>query len=277
MNAAKTGKPFDAVVIDASSFSGPSGGAAFTDRVQSHAQLRDVPVFLLQHLTQIKSAKPHDVTEQIAKPVRSDALLQVLKSNLGMHLSPEFKEIDAGAPLRQKRPRPITAAPPPQRVKSRILIAEADTAARQIMQSFLKNKSIEIHCARDGEEALEAAKTIDFDIIFMDAQLRKLDGFLVTRALRAHEKEKNADRTPIICLSAFALGADEQLAKIVGMDDFLVKPLSRKNLDMMVKKWAAIKTDIRTAKAARLKAEKAAKVIDPMVKPLKTKSSAKAA
>jgi signal transduction histidine kinase/CheY-like chemotaxis protein len=276
--AARGGNAFDAVIIDAGSLGQPSTGTQdFIAQMKSEAELSDLPIILLQHLTQIRAEDSASVTEKVAKPVRSDALLQALKSHMQTHLSPEAKVIDGGAPLRQKRPRPIAAAPRPERNQSRILIAEAETAVRHVMKNFLEDKSIELHTARDGEEALEAAKTIDFDIIFMDVQLRKLDGFLVTRALRAFEKETDADRTPVICLSAYALGADEQLAKIVGMDDFLVKPLSHDSLDIMVTKWAAIKADLRAAKAAQLKAEKRSRLIDPMVKPLKTKPAFKAA
>ena len=89
----------------------------------------------------------------------------------------------------------------------------------------------------------------------MDAQLRKLDGFLATRAIRGHEKKVDAIRTPIICLSPFALGADKDLAIAVGMDDFLVKPLTPQNLEDIMQKWSHLKSDIRKTNASKLKSK----------------------
>jgi len=90
----------------------------------------------------------------------------------------------------------------------------------------------------------------------MDVQLRKLDGFLATRAIRGHEKKENSIRTPIICLSPFALGADQDLAKAVGMDDFLVKPLTPQNLDEVMNKWSDLKADILAVKSSKSSAKK---------------------
>jgi len=132
-----------------------------------------------------------------------------------------------------------------------------------------------LHSVEDGEQALESATTVDFDLIFMDVQLRKLDGFLATRAIRGHEKEAGAIRTPIICLSPFALGADQDLALAVGMDDFLVKPLSPSNLDEIMQKWGGIKSDIRKTKAAKSADQNSQ--LDPMMQPLKKPKRSSAA
>jgi len=184
---------------------------------------------------------------QISKPVMGRKLLAALKMVV---LGESSKVID----LVPKPPkRRMKSLPEPKARVRRVLLAEANPATRHVIATFLKNKSVELNCVDDGEQALENAMAVDFDLILMDVQLRKLDGFLVTRAIRAHEKEIDATRTPVICLSPFALGADKELATAVGMDDFLVKPLSPQKLENIMDKWGAIKSDARRIKAAKLK------------------------
>ncbi len=243
LRAHKSSNPFDVVMIEQSC---AAAEPSFIEALKSHSEIAHTPVILLADVTGAGSQSQSDFKAHIGKPVVGRKLLEALQFTL-------LSNPAAAKPKRVSKPlsRPVGVSPLPERKIKRVLLAEANPATRHVIAAFLKDKSVELSCVKDGEQALESAKTIDFDLILMDVQLRKLDGFLVTRAIRGHEKKIAAIRTPIICLSPFALGADQDLATAVGMDDFLVKPISPSSLEAMMDKWVGIKADIRKTKAAK--------------------------
>ena len=252
LHAAQSGRAFDAVIVDERCVGDAVNG--FAAKMKNHSAVADTPIILLSNLQNTETA---GVTETVSKPVTAPTLLSALSAALNF-------EIKGNA---LPSPRPVAVATVPERTVRRVLVAEANPATRHVIQAFLEDKSIQLHSAQDGEQALENATTIDFDLIFMDVQLRKLDGFLATRAVRNHEQNTGAIRTPIICLTPHALGADKDLAVAVGMDDFLVKPLTPQALDEIMDKWSGVKSDIRKAKSAQEAARKKGAKIDPMVMP----------
>lgn len=286
---AQTDSPFDAVIIDQGCARNAAGTESFAALLKRESMSAQTPTILLSSLTERDAEDSAEYTYCVNKPIVSQPLMQALKSALpkscllgraqsqkDKQAKPEPSETrrDAKSDVvtdesqsarpTTKRVRPIAVADAPKRISRRILLAESNPATRHVMQTFLNDPTIQLHCVEDGEAALASAKTIDFDLILIDAQLRKLDGFLTTRAIRGHEKEAGVPRTPIICLSPYKLGADEELALAIGMDDFLVKPLTGNALDVIVKKWGHIKSEAAAVKSAKLKPVKQ----DPMMAPL---------
>ncbi len=254
LHAAQSGHAFDAVIVDGRCVG--EGANGFVAKIKAHGAVADTPILLLSNLHNTETA---GVSETVSKPVTARALLSALGAALNTEIKPNILP----------SPRPVAVAPAPERTVRRVLLAEANPATRHVIQTFLGDKSIQLHSVEDGEQALENATTIDFDLIFMDVQLRKLDGFLATRGVRNHEEKMGTIRTPIICLTPHALGADKELAVAVGMDDFLVKPLTPQALDEIMDKWSGVKADVRKAKSAQEAARKKGAKIDPMVMPFK--------
>ncbi len=78
--------------------------------------------------------------------------------------------------------------------------------------------------AADGEEALVILQRESVDLILMDIQMPKLDGFQTTAAIRERERSSGG-RIPIIALTAHALEGFRQQALDAGMDGFVTKPI----------------------------------------------------
>lgn len=287
LHGKQAGTAFDAVIINQSCTRDVAEGDSFADMLQREFSISKTPTILLSNLTEQGAADSQDYTYCVNKPSINQPLLQALKAAVPENYLAELAQgskTELSEPLRgaktdalktdegegkqpaAKRVRPVAVADVPKRTARRILLAESNPATRHVIQTFLNDSSIHLHCVDDGDTALSSVKTIDFDLILMDAQLRKLDGFLTTRAIRGHEKEVGATRTPIICLSPYKLGADEDLALAVGMDDFLVKPLTHDALDVIMEKWGHVKTQIAADKSAKLKPVKK----DPMTAPLQS-------
>lgn len=246
LHANDIGEAFSAIVIDKRC---AGQNEEFFDVLNANSAVSNTPVILLSDVAGYETDIKHKYNAHVGKPIVGHRLFAALQAVL-----PEADETaKKSEAIVTKRPRPVQLTPAPDRKLMRVLLAEANPATRHVIATFLEDKSVQLHSVGDGEQALENAKSIDFDIIFMDAQLSKLDGFLATRAIRGHEKKTKAIRTPIICLSPFALGADQDLAIAVGMDDFLVKPLTPAHLEDIMKKWSGIKAGIRAAKLHKLK------------------------
>jgi len=137
----------------------------------------------------------------------------------------------------------------PQLHSAKILLAEDDLINQQVAAGLLKKLKIEPDFAMDGEEVLEKVKANDYDLILMDCQMPKMDGFEATRQLRDAPNSRNI---PIVALTANAQQSDRERCIESGMDDFLPKPFEFKDLISMLNRWLpdaghAIPDDFDTA------------------------------
>jgi two-component system cell cycle response regulator DivK len=109
----------------------------------------------------------------------------------------------------------------------RILVVEDVEDNRQIMHDLLTSCGYEFLEARDGEAALAAALAHRPDLIMMDIQLPLLDGYEVTRRIKADEALRHI---PVIAVTSYALSGDEEKARAAGCDAYVTKPYSPRQL-----------------------------------------------
>jgi DNA-binding response OmpR family regulator len=108
-----------------------------------------------------------------------------------------------------------------------ILAADDDDDILQLIVFRLERSGYTVLQARDGEEALALALENRPDLAVLDVQMPKMDGFELTRRLRA---EPATSRIPIIVLTARVQDADVQEGFDAGADDYLRKPFSPQEL-----------------------------------------------
>ena len=104
-----------------------------------------------------------------------------------------------------------------------VLAADDDEDILDLVAFRLERSGYTVIVARDGEEALELAAKELPDLAVLDVMMPKVDGFEVTRRLRAEEA---TSRMPIILLTARSQDADVQQGFEAGADDYLRKPFS---------------------------------------------------
>ena len=104
-----------------------------------------------------------------------------------------------------------------------VLAADDDEDILDLVAFRLERSGYTVIVARDGEEALELAAKELPDLAVLDVMMPKVDGFEVTRRLRADEV---TSRMPIILLTARSQEADVQQGFEAGADDYLRKPFS---------------------------------------------------
>lgn len=111
---------------------------------------------------------------------------------------------------------------------SRILVVDDEFRIREIIKKYANFEGHTVTEAVDGMSAIEICTKEDFDIIIMDVMMPELDGFSACKEIR-----KNCN-TPIIMLSARGEEYDKIHGFELGIDDYVVKPFSPKELMMRI-------------------------------------------
>ena len=108
-----------------------------------------------------------------------------------------------------------------------ILVVEDQEDNRQILRDLLNNADYEMTEAETGEEAIAAVARQRPGLILMDIQLPGMDGYEATRRIRA---DPALSSIPIIAVTSYALGGDEDKCREAGCDDYVSKPYSPRQL-----------------------------------------------
>jgi CheY-like chemotaxis protein len=111
----------------------------------------------------------------------------------------------------------------------RILVAEDNEFNQQVVQHLLARRGHSVHLVNDGRQALAALEQDEFDLLLLDVHLPELDGFGVIEALRQRE-QGGGPRLPVVALTARSMKGDRERCLRAGMDDYLAKPIRRKEL-----------------------------------------------
>ena len=107
---------------------------------------------------------------------------------------------------------------------SKILVVDDEEKIRGVIKEYARFDGYDVKEAIDGMDAIDKCKEEDFDIIIMDVMMPKLDGFSAIKEIR---KKKNI---PVIMLSARGEEYDKLFGFEIGIDDYVVKPFSPKEL-----------------------------------------------
>ncbi|WP_143170594.1 response regulator [Desulfopila aestuarii] len=113
---------------------------------------------------------------------------------------------------------------------ARVLLAEDDPINRLLTETLLTQAGVEVTSVENGEEASRLAEVNDYQIILMDVQMPVVDGLEATRKIRQVEKKSGKRRTTIIALTALAMQGDREKCLQAGMDDYISKPIEKKQL-----------------------------------------------
>jgi CheY-like chemotaxis protein len=107
----------------------------------------------------------------------------------------------------------------------RILVVEDNKVNQMLVVNMLKKKGMIVSAANDGLEGLEAVQMKDFDLILMDIQMPRMDGYRAVAEIR-RLKEPSKSTLPIIALTASAYVTEKEKAQLFGMTDHIGKPFS---------------------------------------------------
>lgn len=112
---------------------------------------------------------------------------------------------------------------------SRILIVDDELNIRRVVREYAEFEGYEVEEAENGMAAVELVKNNDYDLIVMDVMMPKLDGFSTCKEIKKHKS------IPVIMLSARGEEYDKLFGFELGIDDYVVKPFSPKELMARIK------------------------------------------
>jgi len=116
------------------------------------------------------------------------------------------------------------------RARYNVLLAEDNIINQKLAVKILENRGHKVTVVENGEEAVETLDKGTFDVILMDVQMPKMDGFQATREIRRREVATKKHQ-PIIAMTAHAMVGDKEKCLEAGMDGYISKPL--KPLDLL--------------------------------------------
>ncbi len=128
---------------------------------------------------------------------------------------------------------PATGQPAPEdnNYSALILLAEDNAANVEVMSSYLSAMGYRVITAKDGLEAVAHAQKLRPDLILMDIHMPELDGLEATRQIRANTALANI---PIVALTALAMPGDRERCLAAGVDGYLSKPVSLRDLSGVI-------------------------------------------
>lgn len=122
-------------------------------------------------------------------------------------------------------------SPRPGQSHGHILLAEDSAANRIVASGILERAGFSLDTAEDGQKALEALSVGVYDLVLMDVRMPVMDGIEATQRIRAQETiAASGTHLPIIAMTANTSDADRARCLNAGMDDFVPKPVDRKQL-----------------------------------------------
>lgn len=138
---------------------------------------------------------------------------------------------------------------------SKVLVVDDERLIVKGIKFSLEQDDMEVDCAYDGEEALEAAKKTEYDVILLDVMLPKMDGFEVCKSIREFSN------MPIIMLTAKDGDMDKILGLEYGADDYITKPFNI--LEVKARIRAMLRRNKRAAAYVEAADEKSGVKIEP--------------
>ena len=111
---------------------------------------------------------------------------------------------------------------------TRVLIVDDEKNIREVVREYAHLNGYETDEAADGYEALEKVRDNDYDCIILDIMMPKLDGFSACKQI------KKMKPVPVIMLSARQEEYDKLFGFELGVDDYVVKPFSPKEVDLLL-------------------------------------------
>jgi two-component system sensor histidine kinase BarA len=165
---------------------------------------------------------PDIYTQLQAKP----ACTRKLRRALSELITPKLTRNDAAEPLSSRPPR--------------LLCVDDNPANLLLVQTLLEDMGAEVVAVDSGYAAIQAVQSEAFDLVLMDVQMPGMDGRQATEAIRAWEIDRQSTSLPIVALTAHAMANEKRALLQSGMDDYLTKPISERQLAQVVLKWTGL-------------------------------------
>ena len=238
--------PFDAIAIDDS--------LSDMDNIQLASQIRNFPNYQTIPIILLQSRKASTIDplkmlgskiKLLHKPFRRshfyNALVELLLS--------ETTLANSNNAVEQAMNENFSATKP-----LRILLTEDIPLNQKVALQMLSTYGYQADIANNGKEAVDALQKRDYDLVFMDVQMPEMDGLEATGRIRSNE---TIQQPYIIAMTAHAMQGDREECLSAGMDDYISKPIRKRDLAVALHQCPQSQNSPERAKSPAAKSDAA--------------------
>jgi PAS domain S-box-containing protein len=237
--ALENARPYDLAIVDL--LMPDMGGERLARTMKDDSRLAALGIVMMAPLasrgsvSDVSLPRAFNCDGYLAKPARGEVLAKVLalvveRRREGIVGEPVTRHTvsvaKAHASSRGRLPFSI-----------RVLLAEDNEVNQLVARKMLEDLGAEVTLAVDGCQVLSAIEQRSFDVVLMDCQMPRMDGFATTIRIRALEQQSGG-HLPIVAMTANAIAGDEEMCLAAGMDGYLGKPFSRAGLHATLIRFA---------------------------------------
>ncbi|MCT7981936.1 PAS domain S-box protein [Laspinema sp. A4] len=251
--AVSTGEPFNLALLDMQM--PKMDGEILGQLILTEPVLANTSLIMMTSINESYQAKKFldlGFSAYLIKPIKESRLLECLIRGIssdgyeGSGSPPSDREgLASSIPENSEKPQSNNGL--------NILLVEDTRINQKVVLNQLESLGFVADCANNGQEALDKMQDTAYNIVFMDCQMPVLDGYDATRAIR--DREGDQRHTVVIGLTAYAMEGDRQKCLAAGMDDYLTKPVSVKDLQQAIAQWGHPTSGEVTAVPINLTAE----------------------
>jgi len=214
--------PADLILVDASSIAKRAVAGQFFNVAAAPVVILGTQAdFDFPIVTGLKEVK------FVEKPVRRLPLLRTVQDLLQGGNSVAANSAQAALPRAQR---------------AHVLLAEDNKVNQLVVRILLERMGCKVDIVDNGVAACTAVQRGAYDLVLMDCLMPTMSGFEATQRIRGFETA--GKRTPIVALTAGVLQEERDHCYASGMDDFLAKPVSAKELERALDRWIGAKVEV---------------------------------
>ncbi len=214
-------EPFGLVLIDAGL---PDiDGLGLAGAIKAETRIKPPPIIMIStsgHEKEIQRARTAGIDSFLIKPVKQSTLFDTTMEIFGLQANVP-RETSSGL---------IT---PTELAGLKVLLVEDNPINMAVAMEVLNTAGISPDKAVNGREAVKMVRDKTYDMVLMDVQMPVMDGLEATRCIRGQLKEVDL---PIIAMTAHAMHGDREKCLEAGMNDYVPKPIDRKELFAALRK-----------------------------------------
>ncbi len=228
--SARAGRPYQLAILDQQL--PDMDGLDLASEIQNDPLLAETPILMLTSVDFEFSdprGRPRGLAGLLTKPIRQSRLFDAIVNAMET-TSARTQRVAEATPAGTPLVSPASGA------GVRILVAEDNEINRLVTGEILTNAGYEHDLACSGSEAVAALRNQSYDLVLMDCQMPDMDGFEATQEIRRLEGQQALRHCParpritIVALTANAIQGDREKCLAAGMDDYLTKPIDRRQV-----------------------------------------------
>ena len=240
--AARRGRQYDLALLDMKL---PGiDGLELARRIKADPSMASVTLVMLTSMdgrTRERDDAQAEIAATLVKPVPQRDLYACLARLVS---SGSHEDRDTGAERATVRDT--------RHMDRRVLLVEDNRVNQAVARRMLENLGLRVDLAEDGVEAVGAYGHGHYNLILMDGQMPKMDGYEAARQIRlleagaatgAAEEDGHPAHVPIVAMTAHAMTGDRDRCLDAGMDDYLSKPFTRPELSEILGRWLPLRAD----------------------------------